>query len=295
MALSSQEHAAATRTRRAERLAAEALAVIAAAHRHDARLRLTGGLAVRRYATDLVFMDREFSDIDFIGLSRESAPLQRAFTSLGYEQNRHVAQATGGTQLQYAKRARLLKSHDHLLKRPRPLGPTSVARPVADHIDVFLDVMRMDHDVDLRGRLDIDPVAVSPADVLLSKLQIGRLADKDVHDIVALLKDVPLGETDDNVCIDVRRLARACAQDWGMAFDVTASLGIVAAMLPGFGLDGAERACVGERLAALREALARQEKSLRWRLRARVGTRLPWRREVEEREDPPLIAPSTAA
>ena len=287
MALSSQEHIDTAETRRADRLAAEALAVIEAARRHGARLRLTGGLAVRRYATDLAFMDREFSDIDFIGLSRESARLQRAFAGLGYEQDRHVAQATGGAQLQYVRRARLLESHDHLLKRPRPLGPANVALPAADHVDVFLDIMRMDHDVDVRSRLDIDAVAISPADILLTKLQMGELAEKDVHDIVALLKDVPLGETDDERCIDVRRLARACAQDWGMAFDVRASLETVAALLAGFALSDDERTRVEARMAALRAAIERQEKSLRYRLRARVGTRLPWRREIEEREGSP--------
>ena len=96
MTLSSQAHAATLETRRAERLAQEALAIIEAAQRNGARLRLTGGLAVRRYATDLDFMDREFSDIDFIGLSRESARLQRAFDGLGYEQDRHVAEAGAG-------------------------------------------------------------------------------------------------------------------------------------------------------------------------------------------------------
>jgi hypothetical protein len=287
MTLSSQEHAATLETRRAERLAQEALAIIEAAQRNGARLRLTGGLAVRRYATDLDFMDREFSDIDFIGLSRESARLQRAFDGLGYEQDRHVAQATGGAQLQYARRARLLESHDHLLERPRPLAAANVGLPVADHIDVFLDVMRMDHDVDVRSRLDIDPVAISPADILLTKLQMGELAEKDVHDIVALLKDVPLGETDDNAGIDVRRLAGACAQDWGLAFDVNASLETVVALLAGFALPEAERTRVSERVTALRAAIARQEKSLRYRLRARVGTRLPWRREIEEREGSP--------
>jgi hypothetical protein len=190
-------------------------------------------------------------------------------------------------QLQYARRARLLESHDHPLKRPRPLGPANATPPAAEHIDVFLDVMRMDHDVDARGRLDIDPVAISPADILLTKLQMGELANKDVHDIVALLKDVPLGETDDNGCIEVRRLAKACAQDWGLAFDVRASLETVGALLAGFGLPEAEGARVSERLAALQGAIARQDKSLRYRLRARVGTRLPWRREVEEREGSP--------
>ena len=56
--------------RRADRLMAEAMDTIDAARAQGVQLRLTGGLAVRRYCTDLDFMDREYSDIDFVGRSR---------------------------------------------------------------------------------------------------------------------------------------------------------------------------------------------------------------------------------
>lgn len=278
----------------AERLMAEALVVIDTARVHQARLRLTGGLAVHRYATDLAFADREFSDIDFIGLSAENARLRRAFEELGYEENRYVSQATGGAQLQYLARARLLESHARMLKRPHPLGPANVASG-ADHIDVFLDIMRMDHDVDARERLDIDPYAISPADVLLTKLQIGQIAAKDLHDVVALLKDMPLSDRDDDTSIAASHLARACARDWGLCRDVVANLGLVARGLSDLPLSDGERELVATRLAALEAAISSEEKSLRWRLRARVGTRLPWRREVEDREGSPLVVKAPGA
>jgi len=292
MALPSYEDIAqsiATMKRPGDRLMAEAVTIIDTARRHDALLRLTGGLAVRRYATDLDFMDREFSDIDFIGLSSQGARLRRVVEQLGYEENRYVSQATGGTQLQYLKRARLLEARAHILKRPRLLGPANVTSPVVDHIDIFLDVMRMDHDVDVRGRLDIDPYAISPADALLTKLQIGEMAGKDVHDVIALLKDVPLSNRDDNATINVSHLARVCARDWGIHHDVAGNLDVIIVELADYLLSDAEKTRVDKRLATLRETIAGQAKSLRWRLRARVGTRLPWRREVEEREGSPVI------
>ena len=292
MALPSHEDIAqsvATTIRPGDRLTAEAVTIIDTARRHDAQLRLIGGLAVRRYATDLDFMDREFSDIDFIALSSQGARLRRVVEQLGYEENHHVTQATGGAQLQYLKRARLLEARAHMLKRPRPLGPANATSPTVDHIDIFLDVMRMDHDIDVRGRLDIDPYAISPADALLTKLQIGEMADKDVHDVIALLKDVPLSGTDDNATINVPHLAQVCARDWGIYHDVAGNLDVTTVELAGYLLSDAEKARVGEQLATLRAAIAGQAKSLRWRLRARLGTRLPWRREVEEREGSPVI------
>jgi len=279
----------------ADRLMAEAESIVDTIRRHGGHARLAGGLAVRRYVIDHAFMDREFSDVDLIALARDHGPLQRAFAELGYVENRHVVQATAGAQLQFLRPGRLLESRSHVTRRPRPAGPANLGRSAADHVDVFLDVMRMDHDVDVRGRLEIDRYAVSPADLLLSKLQIGQPAEKDVHDVVALLKDLPLGENDDNASVCVRRLAAACAGDWGLCFDVTASLRLVAARLGGYGLAGEARAAVEERLSSIGEAIARQDKSLRFRLRARLGTRLPWRREIEERDGPPAMAPPTAA
>ena len=255
----------------ADRRFAQALTLIENAAHDGARLRLAGGLAAYRYAVDRTFAAREFSDIDVVASSADAARLPAAFARAGYVENRHVAQATSGVQLQFVR----------TLDR-------------AEHVDVFLDVIRMDHDVDLRGRLDIDPWAISPADVLLSKLQIGRLADKDVSDAICLLKDLPLDERDDGHAICVRRIAQACARDWGMFVDVCASLDTVGAVAR-YDLPASRRAPVVKRLAGLREALVLEDKPLRFKLRARVGKRLPWRRDVEERDGSPLAAPLSAA
>jgi len=250
----------------ADRRLAEAIALIDEAARFGVRLRLVGGLAAYRYAVDRAFAARAFSDVDLVGSSREVGRSSEIFARLGYRENRHVAQATAGQQLQFVRGAR-----------------------PADHVDLFLDVMRMDHDVDARERLGIDPYAISPVDILLTKLQIGQIAAKDLHDVVALLKDVPLSDRDDNTSIAVPRLARACARDWGLCHDVAANLELVARELSRFSLPDGERQLVATRLVALGTAISGEEKPLRFRLRARVGTRLPWRREVEDREGSPVV------
>jgi hypothetical protein len=277
--------------RPADRLVAEAETIIAAAARHEARLRLTGGLAVRRFCSDLEFMDREFSDIDLVGRAAQSARVSKAFAELGYEENRYVSHSTGGAQLQFVKRPRLLESRAHFLKRPHQLDSQILTTPTVDHVDVFLDVMRMDHDVDLRDRLEIDDLAISPVDILITKLQIGQPAEKDVHDVIALVKDLPLGESRGNAAIDLPHLAWLCSRDWGMCHDITSNLELVLARLHDYALSDEERDRVYGRLAAVREAIEDEDKPLRWRLRARVGTRLPWRREIEDREGTPLMLP----
>lgn len=284
--------------RRADRLMAEAMAMIDAAREHGAQLRLTGGLAVRRHCVDLDFMDREYSDIDLIGLSDQRREIHEALTGLGYTENRYVTQATDAGQLQFVK-IEALRAASARAAAPAAaaragaavVGPGLAEPPLVDHVDIFLDVMRMDHDVDVRGRLDMDDYAISPVDALIAKLQIGKINQKDVHDVIALLKDLPVGEVDDEFSIDLPYLADVCARDWGLYKDIVTNVGVMLEKLDDYGLPQEERGRVHERLTAIREALEDEAKSFRWWLRAQVGERVAWRREIEDTEGTMIIAP----
>jgi len=295
--------------RRADRLMAEAMAMIDAARERGVELRLTGGLAIRRHCVDLDFMDREYSDIDFVGRSDQNKELHEVMVALGYTENRYVTQSTDASQLQYIKnealeeararqiaeraRAHTAESRIRLVAdHAAEAAPAPAAEaPLVDHVDIFMDVMRMDHDVDVRERLDIDDYAISPVDALIAKLQIGKINQKDVHDAIALVKDVPLREIDDDLSIDVPYLADVCSRDWGLHHDITTNLEVVISRLDDYGLSEEEIARVYGRLAAMKEAIAEEGKTLRWRLRAGVGRRVAWRREIEETEGTQIIAP----
>ncbi|HZL64685.1 MAG TPA: Fic family protein [Thermoleophilia bacterium] len=323
--------------RRADRLMAEAMAMIDAARAGGVDLRLTGGLAVRRHCVDLDFMDREYSDIDFVGRSDQNKALHEAMVALGYTENRYVAQSTDASQLQYIKNEALEEARTRQIaereraqnggeeqsraeahaqdKAPAPgkapahgetpargaapaaaephrsVPPAPDEAPLFDHVDIFMDVMRMDHDVDVRDRLDIDEYAISPVDAFIAKMQIGKINQKDIHDVIALVKDVPLREIDDDLSIDVPYLADVCSRDWGLYHDITTNLGIVIARLDDYGLSEEEIARVYGRLAAMQEAVEEAGKTFRWRLRASVGQRVAWRREIEETEGTQIIAP----
>ncbi len=272
--------------RRADRLMAEAMAMSDEARRDGVLIRLIGGLAIRRHCLDLDFMDREYSDIDLVGLSSQSQELHKLFSRLGYAENRYVTQSTDAGQLQYIKIEALKAQAGDL-----PHGGVPYEPPIVDHVDVFMDVMRMDHDVDVRGRMDIDDYAISPVDALIAKLQIGRINQKDVHDVIALVKDVPLREEADDLSIDLPYLADVCAQDWGLYHDLTRNIEVVLSRLDDYGLTEEETARVYGRLAAMQEAIEDERKSLRWILRASVGERAAWRREVDDTEGTEVIAP----
>jgi hypothetical protein len=270
--------------RRHERLMAEAHAIIDAGAVQDVVLRLTGGLAVRHYAIDLEFAEREYSDIDLIGLKRQVVAVGDVFRGLGYVENRHVAMATGNGQLQFfLPGAAPVAATGGAGSGAAPSGlPVFAEVPPSDHIDVFLDAMRMDHQVDFRDRLAINTYAIDPADLFLSKLQIVNLNEKDVHDVVTLVKDVYVDFQPHPGVLDLHHVAEVCAADWGLYIDVMNNVDTVVEHVADYDLSPRDAARVRRTLELAQEMMTEQAKTLRWRLRARIGKRVRWYDEVEE-------------
>ena len=136
---------------------------------------------------------------------------------------------------------------------------------IDDHIDVFLDTFKMDHAIDLSDRLDLEDCTITVSDVLLTKLQMANLNEKDERDILTLLQNLELGTSDDPGAIDVPYIARLCAQDWGLFHYVElnlARLEKVRGVRSGFG----ERDRIRAYLERLQEALEARPKTRAWRL-----------------------------
>ena len=262
--------------RRHERLMAEAHAIVDAGNARGVVLRLTGGLAVRHYAIDLEFAEREYSDIDLIGLKRQVVAVGEVFRDLGYAENRHVAMATGNGQLQF-----FLSGAEDGGAAAGDL-PVFAEVPPSDHIDVFLDAMRMDHQVDFRDRLEINTYAIDPADLFLSKLQIVNLNEKDVHDVITLVKDVYVDFQPHPGVLDLHHVAGVCAADWGLYIDVMNNIDTVVEHVGDYDLGPRDAARVRRTLELAQDMMTEQAKTLRWRLRARIGKRVRWYAEVEE-------------
>jgi hypothetical protein len=260
---------------------AEARRIIDAGNERGVVLRLTGGLAVRHYAIDLEFAERDYSDIDLIGLRRQTAETHQAFLGLGYQENIHVAMATGNSQRQYFRPRHVLESRAHMSKRAHAT-PVMSAVPPSDHVDVFLDAMKMDHELDFRDRLEINTYAVDPADIFLSKLQIVNLSEKDAHDVVTLCKDVYVDFRPHPGVLDLERVAETCAGDWGLYIDVMSNIDKVIGGLDDYDLSPMETNRIARTLELAQDMMTEHSKSLRWRMRARVGKRLRWYNEVDE-------------
>ncbi len=98
------------------------------------------------------------------------------------------------------------------------------------HLDVFYDRLEFCHVIPLAGRLEVDQPTIPLAELLLSKLQIVKINEKDVVDAILLLLDHPLGTADDGDTIDLDRIAALTAADWGLWRTLTQNLDKIAAL-----------------------------------------------------------------
>jgi hypothetical protein len=232
---------------------AEGRRVVAAAQQRGLPVRLLGGVAVwaRCPSAEVPPLQRSYGDVDIISLSRVSRELAAFAESLGYRPDKLFNALHGNQRLNFTDPA--------------------TGRP----LDVLLDEFHMCHSLDLRDRLTLEPVTIPLADLLLTKLQVVQINEKDLVDITALLADHPLGAGEGD-SIDLGRLASVLDRDWGFEHTVKINLEKVRASLPGRGLADAVSAAVSERITGIRTGLDAGRKSLAWQLRARVGERVRW-------------------
>ena len=120
--------------------------------------------------------------------------------------------------------------------------------------------------------------------MVLEKMQIVQINEKDVIDTIMLLMEHPLGDND-NETINIKRIAELCSTDWGLWRTTTMNLDKVRQLAHGYEvLKDEQKAHVESQVVAALERIEQEPKSLAWRLRARVGDRVKWYKEVDEVE-----------
>jgi hypothetical protein len=150
------------------------------------------------------------------------------------------------------------------------------------HIDVFYEVLDFCHTIRLNGRLDADPPTLPLAELLLTKLQIVQINEKDLLDAIVLLLEHELGETDAGL-INSARIAKLCAEDWGLWRTTGMNIGKLASLAGNLSsITEADRRRVTDQATRLLEAIKSHPKPLAWRLRAQIGDRVKWYKDVEE-------------
>lgn len=148
-------------------------------------------------------------------------------------------------------------------------------------LDVFVREFTMCHRIPIAERLLLEPVTIPLAELMLTKLQIVQLNDKDEIDVLAMLCAHQVGARDGET-INAGRIAELCARDWGLHRTATLNLERLRARVAQAGLAPADAARIVAGLNGISDAIEKAPKSGRWRLRARVGERVRWYEEPDE-------------
>jgi hypothetical protein len=142
----------------------------------------------------------------------------------------------------------------------------------------------MCHTVPIDERLGIDHPTIPLAELVLTKAQVVELNKKDVTDLLALFVEHDVGETDVET-INGQRIADLCARDWGLWRTITGTLGRLEQELPGYSLGADKNNDVRNRIQGLRNALDGAPKTMKWKMRDRIGDRVAWYELPEEKEE----------
>jgi hypothetical protein len=228
-------------------------------------LKLLGGLAVRVLCPQFPPRLRAGQDMDFVCLSKGRKNVAAYLEKSGCQPDKRFNNLNGDRQMYFNA----------------PSG-----RP----IDVMVDRLTMCHTLDLRPAFGKLPLTIDAVDVLLSKLQIVELNEKDARDTLHLLSGVPVtgsgadGADGSGASIDSERFGKLLGADWGWWRTVTGNLTKLPALAderpelipPDAPLDPIAQS---RHLLELAESVP---KSVKWRLRANVGDRVRWYELPEE-------------
>jgi hypothetical protein len=246
---------------------AEAMRIIETTKSKGIPLRLMGASSVLkhspRYAYLFDAMNRKISDIDVMSLEKYRNKMMPIFTELGY-----------------APRARTMQ-----------LSLDSLSRHIYDSkthdlfVDVFFDKLSMCHTIDFTKRLEVDYPTIPLAELLLEKMQIVKLNEKDVKDVLILLLEHDVGDSDKDT-VNGSYITKILSKDWGFYYTVTTNLKTVRDFAVTYNTSGLiteeNKAAVHLRIGRLLDLIEKEPKSMNWKMRAKVGTRRRWYEEVED-------------
>ena len=229
--------------------------VLQASEADGVLLRAVGGLAVRLRCPSARRppLARDYKDIDLIGRAGAAPQISKLVVTLGYVADEEFNALHGHQRLYF------WDAHN------------------SRQLDVFIERITMCHELHLRDRLDSDDLTLSLADLLLTKIQVVEINEKDLKDAAALLADHDVAPEG----IEPGRVVSLFASDWGWWRTGTRTLRKVADYARSLeSFDGAD--VVAERVDTLLRLIDEAPKSRKWKLRSLIGERARWYELPEE-------------
>jgi hypothetical protein len=243
----------------------EATDLVASAAGRGALVRIIGSTGIRMHCSDAsLIMDeveRPAKDLDLVVRSRDRGRLRSMLEQRGYQIDRDLLVAMEGQR--------------YAFHHP----DTGV------DVDVFVEKLEFCHTIELTGRWELHDKTIPIEDLLLQKLQVHEPTQSDLIDSAVLLASHNVGPGGAEE-IDPNYVGVLLGRDWGFHRDALTNLTRVREIA------GTEVALPAERVQRVRdaagqlvEAIERARKTMSWRMRSRVGERMQWWEDVDERED----------
>jgi len=239
--------------------------IVASARETGLVIRAMGAAALKlhcpKYAYLYDALERKLSDLDFVAYSKDLKKVEELFERLNYKSRKLGYAISVGA---YGERAMFEDAVNNRI------------------VDVFYDRLNMCHMIEYKGRLELDYPTVPLADILLQKMQIVNLNEKDMKDTIVLLREHEVGETEKET-VNVGYIVELLRDDWGFYYTVTTNLKRTKHCLRQFKpLSDQDREDVANKISRLLDAIEKSPKSFKWRMRARIGTSKKWYDDVEE-------------
>jgi len=236
--------------------------IVDAANKRGVLLRLLGAAAFLYHCPAHREMykklKRRLTDVDVVTYSKfKSTIIEQAMAEVGLTKQRHYVWHAESREIYY---------NDEGL-----------------FVDVFRDTLDFSHVVNFKGRLDLDDPTIPVEDLLLEKLQIHDITQKDFKDVIILLLEHDFGSKESREEIDASYIAGVLADDWGFYYDAANNLNKIKDYADDFDLLSAdEKQKVRKKITELHTIIEDEPKTGKWNRRAKKGTRKPWYKEVGE-------------
>jgi hypothetical protein len=241
----------------------EAIKIVEAGEKEGIKLRIMGALAIKHHCPNCSHihesLDRQFTDIDFAASSKQEKQIKKLLDRFGYRQKAR------GISRAYNPKGRLILHHE----------TTDLVA------DVFFDKLDMCHSFNFH--LDMDYPTIPLVDLVLEKLQIVKITEKDVKDVLVMLLEHEIGSGDKEK-IDANLIADLVANDWGFYYTITTNLDklkrIAQSDMFKDVLNAPDREVIIQKVDSIQEIIEQKPKSRKWKMRAKIGPKSKWYKEV---------------
>jgi hypothetical protein len=220
-------------------------------------LRLIGGIGVFYTcpSASKVPFNRTYNDIDMIGLSHESRAITGILNELGYKSLMRFNALYGYNRL-------IFKNEKNGIK-----------------IDIFLDKFEMSHRFDFRSRIHLCKPSVPISDLLMSKLQVVNINEKDIKDALVIFLDHEFGNDPCNN-VETEYINKYTSTNWGLYKTFTDNLKKILKFTSQIKIYDYNKEVLNKKILFFSDELENSHKSIIWKMRSIIGARKKWYEDV---------------